>query len=428
MLVAHSIFEQKMNQQLDNDAFAILYRTNAQSRAFEEALRKLNIPYRIFGGLSFYKRKEIKDIIAYFRMVVNPADREAFLRIINYPARGIGQTTVEKLIILADEHAISLWEVALRLPGSPSGFNSGTMAKIQDFTTKIRAYQAQLNHLNAFELAHKIAYGSGIIKEIKEDDTPEGVSRLENIEELLNAIKDFCDTPRLSEETGELTSTEEKPRSLDEFLGEVSLLTDLEPEDKKDAGNKVSLMTVHAAKGLEFPYVYVVGMEEDLFPSYMSMSSRQELEEERRLFYVAMTRAMKKATLSFAQTRYRWGTLSSATPSRFINEIKEEYLDIPVKISHHNPSAPPKPTPSFNPVKPNLKKISSVNQAQDSPDSAPPSDIMMIEPGMTVEHAQFGQGNVVSVEGNGPNRKATVNFNSVGNKQLLLRFAKLRII
>ncbi len=424
MLVAHSIFEQKMNFQLDNDAFAILYRTNAQSRAFEEALRKLNIPYRIFGGLSFYKRKEIKDLISYFRLVVNPADREAFLRVVNYPARGIGQTTVDKLLILADEQNVSLWEVAWSLRSNPSGLNSGTVHRILDFVQKIRAYQAELNQLNAFELAHKIAYSSGMIKEIKEDDTPEGVSRLENIEELLNAIKDFCDTPGISEDTGELTPAEEKPRSLAEFLSEVSLLTDLEPEDKKDAGNKVSLMTVHAAKGLEFPYVYVVGMEEDLFPSYMSMSSRQELEEERRLFYVAMTRAMKKATLSYAQTRYRWGNLSVATPSRFINEIKEEFLEGMSSKMVQGTSKPIAPV-----VKPKLKKLSSLPSSASNPaPETQPSDIMLIEAGMQVEHASFGTGTVQSVEGNGPNKKATVRFPGVGDKQLLLRFAKLRII
>jgi DNA helicase-2/ATP-dependent DNA helicase PcrA len=417
MLVAHSIFENKMNNQLENNAFAILYRTNAQSRAFEESLRKLNIPYKIYGGLSFYKRKEIRDLIAYFRLTINPNDQEALLRVINFPARGIGSTTTDKLIVAAGEKKHSIWELLHNLKSDTLGLNSGTIAKILEFVTKIKSFQVQLHSTSAFDLAYYIAHQSGIIKEIKTDETPEGVSRLENIEEILNAIRDFCDTPRMVQDTGEIETDNNSPRTLEEFLLEVSLLSDLESDEKKEDNNRVTMMTIHSAKGLEFPYVYIVGLEEDLFPSYLSQSSRSEIEEERRLFYVAVTRAMKKLTLAYAQTRYRWGNLVMANPSRFIEEIKDEFLDIPGKIIHNISAAPKKLKPLQPTISTSERKIEFEG-----------SDINGIQTGMQVEHQSFGAGKVISVEGNGPNKKATVFFQSVGQKQLLLRFAKLRII
>ncbi|MCX6273088.1 MAG: UvrD-helicase domain-containing protein [Bacteroidetes bacterium] len=416
ILVAHSIFENKMNKQLENSAFAILYRTNAQSRSFEESLRKLNIPYRIYGGLSFYRRKEIKDLISYFRMVVNPSDREALLRIINYPARGIGDTTMEKIEVAAGQQDQSLWEVMNQLHQNSLGINSGILHRIDDFITKINSFRVQLKNRNAFELAEHIVFSTGILKDLQEDQTPEGISRAENIQELLNAIRDFVDSPRpANEETGEL-SEDQSPRSLDEFLGEVSLLTDLEPEEEKKDKNKVTLMTVHSAKGLEFPYVYVVGLEENLFPSYLSMNSRAELEEERRLFYVAITRARQKLTLAYAMNRYKWGNLTMSQPSRFVDEIDQVCFDLPKKVKM-NPGPAKKLTPMDSPEKP-----------RPIIDTGDYLDISSIQIGTMVEHQRFGKGKVLAVEGAGPNKKATVHFSEAGNKQLLLRFAKLRII
>ena len=266
-------------------------------------------------------------------------------------------------------------------------------------------------------MAYYIAHQSGIVKDIKSDETPEGISKLENVEELLNAIRDFGDTPRMVQDTGEIKTDDNSVRTLEEFLMEVSLLTDLESDEKKEDTNRVTMMTIHSAKGLEFPFVYIVGLEEDLFPSYLSQSSRSEIEEERRLFYVAVTRAMKKLTLAYAQTRYRWGNLVMANPSRFIEEIKSEFLDLPGKIVH-NPSPSVK---KLKPIQPNIQKTESKIDFVEA-------DINTVQTGMQVEHQQFGQGKVISVEGNGPNKKATVFFQSVGQKQLLLRFAKLRII
>ncbi|MFZ4739971.1 MAG: ATP-dependent helicase [Bacteroidales bacterium] len=433
-LVANSIFELKMNHQLANNAFAILYRTNAQSRSMEEALRKLNIPYRIYGGLSFYKRKEIKDLLAYFRLVINTDDEEAMLRIINFPTRGIGQTTIDRLRIAADENSKTMWQVMETLDYIKIDINQGTKTKINDFIAKIKSYSILLKTRNAYEMAKHIAITSGIMKALNDDDTPEGISRIENIEELLNAVKDFSESEanllNFDEETGEAPNS---IRSLEEFMMDIALLTDAD-NDGEDDNNKVSLMTIHAAKGLEFPYVFVVGMEENLFPSIMSVSSRADLEEERRLFYVAITRAEIKLTLSYAETRYRWGDLSYAEPSRFIEEIDAAYLDFPQK----NPTLKKLfQEDSFTKIgyKPSLpidqtkfKKIVSQTNTAASSNSTIIEDFDSIQTGMEVEHDRFGRGKILQVEGSGPNKKATVHFENIGSKQLLLKFAKLRVI
>jgi DNA helicase-2/ATP-dependent DNA helicase PcrA len=417
-----------MNHQLPNSDFAILYRTNAQSRSFEESLRKLNIKYRIYGGQSFYKRKEIKDLLGYFRLIINNKDEDALQRVINYPTRGIGQTTMEKVIIRANELGVSLWEVIENPVGAGLQVNAGTISKITAFMTMIKSFSVQLKTKNAFDLGKQIATSSGILKDLYEDKTPEGLSRYENIEELLNAIKDFTEQEVQANEDGEIVSP---IRTLDEFMQDVALLTDADEKDKDD-GNHVSLMTVHAAKGLEFPYVFVVGMEENLFPSIMSLNNRADLEEERRLFYVALTRAMKHATLSYAESRYRWGNLTPCEPSRFIEEIDEKYIEFPKKALAQPrktfPFEKPKSkinTPGFaNYKNKNLKKVSNLTEKQSTMSE---KDIENLQVGMEVFHQRFGKGKVLAVEGLGGNKKATVFFANVGQKQLLLKFAKLMI-
>lgn len=425
-IVANSIFELKMNNQQPNSAFAVLYRTNAQSRAIEESLRKLNIPYRIYGGLSFYKRAEIKDLLAYFRLVVNPADDEAFKRIINYPARGIGKTTLEKMEVAAGEKNISLFEIALHpdlhLPTLPSG----TTAKIEQFGTMIMSLHYQLHKTDAHDLAQKIAVSSGLIRELMADKTEEGISKFQNSEELLNAIKDFVEreeepVPLLDEDV--IISDQ---RTLDVFMQDIALMTDAD-DDKDNNNNKVVLMTIHAAKGLEFPYVYIVGMEENLFPSNMSLATRAEIEEERRLFYVALTRAEKKVTLTFAECRYRWGNMTMNEPSRFLSEIDEQYLErsvkrVPAKMGGGMPEMKKVPVFQKKPLKQNEQTGSSMFEANYV------TPIEKVLPGVEVIHEKFGQGKVLNVEGTGPNTKATVFFNGVGQKQLLLKFAKLKIL
>jgi DNA helicase-2/ATP-dependent DNA helicase PcrA len=438
-LVANSIFEIKMNEQLRNDAFAILYRTNAQSRSLEEALRRLNIPYRIYGGLSFYSRKEIKDLLAYFRLAVNPLDEEALRRIINYPHRGIGETTMQKITVLAGQGNLSIWDIISNHSSYQLGLGGKTISAINSFITMIQAFGAQLQTRGAFELAEYIAKASGIIKEVDEDKTIEGQARMENIEALLNAVQEFTERePGPEEQTGEI-------RHLDLFMQEVSLLTDQDTGDKND-NDRVSLMTIHQAKGLEFPYVFIAGLEENLFPSFMSINSRADLEEERRLFYVAITRAEKKATISYAESRYKWGQLTLSEPSRFIDEIDERYVERPARAKWNRlsedvqqkttkPSYPPKqvkptqaeaPKPTTPPPG-NFKKVGSYQKEAPAPAAAAGNDDFdKIQVGMTVEHATFGEGKVITVEGSGPNKKATVQFNGIGQKQLLLRFAKLK--
>lgn len=447
-LIANAIFETKMNFHVHNSAFVVLYRTNAQSRSIEEALRRLNIPYRIYGGLSFYSRKEIKDMLAYFRLAVNPSDEEALRRVINYPHRGIGETSMQKVAVVAGEQQRSLWEILMDHTSYPLGFTGKTAASISNFCTMIKAFGAELHTRSAFDLAEYIAKASGILKELEDDKTLEGQSRIENIEALLNAVQEFAERAPGPEEEGI------PMRFLDEFLQEVSLITDQDTEDPNDTDH-VSLMTIHQAKGLEFPYVFIAGLEENLFPSYMSISSRADLEEERRLFYVALTRAEKKVTISYAESRYRWGQLTLAEPSRFIEEIDEAYVERPGKskwnrladeggISQQKfrtqvkpqQEQPYKPKPAERPVSPS-KPVSpgpGFKRITDNVPSTPTAggndgdNIDSIQPGMQVMHSTFGQGKVISVEGAGPNKKASVQFEVVGMKQLLLRFAKLKIV
>ena len=445
VIVANSIFETKVNFQWRNKDFAILYRTNAQSRSMEEALRKMNIAYRIFGGLSFYKRKEIKDLIAYFRLVINPNDEEALKRIINVPVRGIGKTTIEKMTVTSAERDLSLWQLIENPALNPCGFNNGTLNRINDFVTMIRSFAVKLKTDNAFDLASHITASTGLIRELYQDKTPEGLSRYENIQELLNGIREFVDngrsiTPRGDEEN---FRDEDGIRTLDHFMQDIALLTDADDDDKEN-DDKVSLMTIHAAKGLEFPAVFIVGLEENLFPSQMSMDSREDLEEERRLFYVAITRAEKKLTITYANSRFKWGNLISCEPSRFLEEINPEFIEetgirqhksnfifdehLPERWNNRSSttsssSAPAKAVIKKNIAPSHLKKLTSSDVKNFDGE-----DTSGIQSGMEVEHARFGMGKVLLVEGNAGDIKATVFFQGFGNKQLLLKFAKLKII
>ncbi|MEK9613064.1 MAG: UvrD-helicase domain-containing protein, partial [Flavobacteriaceae bacterium] len=357
--VASSIFDFKMQEQRKNSDFAILYRTNAQSRAMEDALRKRDIPYRIYGGLSFYQRKEIKDVLAYLRLIVNPKDEESLKRIINYPARGIGQTTVDKLVVASKQHNLSLFDTLVRTKELGVPVNAGTFLKLTNFITLMQRFQIENETLNAFEIADLVTKKIGIVQELKKDATPEGVARIENIEELLNGIRDFTEGQReLADAKG----------SLSEFLEDVALATDLDKEDDPNS-DRVALMTIHLAKGLEFPYVYIVGLEEDLFPSAMSLNTRSELEEERRLFYVALTRAEKRAFLSYTLSRYRWGKLIDAEPSRFIEEIDEKYIHQVVAKDDYNfkPMIDSSIWGDPSPSKPTFKKSSTKEKINTSP-------------------------------------------------------------
>ncbi|QCK17111.1 ATP-dependent helicase [Mangrovivirga cuniculi] len=428
-LVAQSIFEEKMNNQLENSDFAILYRTNSQSRSMEEALRKMNIPYKIIGGLSFYQRKEIKDLIAYMRYTVNHDDEQSLRRIINYPKRGIGNTTVEKIIVAAYENNLSLWEVIQ----NPHRFFSGRAANaIDGFTTLIKSFKKEVEQKDAFDAATAIAKGSGILRELYSDKTVEGLSRYENVQELLNAIKDFAE------------SEDVEDRSMDAFLQDVALLTSADDSSAEDK-DKVTLMTIHSAKGLEFPYVYIVGMEEDLFPSQMMLNSRADLEEERRLFYVAITRAEKKLYLSFATSRYRFGNLKMCEASRFIDELDPQYIKMSTRYGSRQPESMPGQRPSFAGGGSNAggyakNLVSSINkdrtksqQRQPAKEHTPSagfeaSDITNLKAGDKVEHLKFGFGEVLEIDDRGPGKKAKVKFEHFGEKTLLLSFAKLRII
>ncbi len=420
-LTAGSIFEIKMREQQPNSAFAVLYRTNAQSRSIEEALRKRNIPYRIYGGLSFYQRKEIKDLLAYFRLVINNNDEDALQRAINTPARGIGKTTMERVMVAADQHNISLWEVINNVEKFNLGINSGAMRKLAAFATMIKSFEVVVKNKDAFDAAQHIAIASGLLKMYKDDDAIESMSKVENIEELLNSIKDFSEKGAEQAE-GDL----EGQGTFHEFMQNVALLTDADDDDDEN-NDKVILMTIHAAKGLEFPYVFVVGMEENLFPSMQSVSTRTDLEEERRLFYVAVTRAMKKVTLSYAETRYRWGEFTVGEPSRFLEEVDEDLLDIPKKASvgrerDFRQSEKSTTSPPMHFQKRNLKPVENNSQSFEASNT---SDLQV---GMQVVHPKFGTGKVVAIEGTGPNKKAAVFFPVVGQKKLLLRFAKLKVL
>ena len=419
-LVASSIFEEKVNNQYKNSDFAILYRTNSQSRAMEEALRRVNIGYKVVGGLSFYQRREIKDLMGYLRFVVNQNDEQALRRIINLPKRGIGAGTIEKLMVAAYDHDISLWEV---LVNSKSFVTARAANAIHDFVTIIRSFKIIAEQKDAFQTADHIAKVSGLLKLLYEDKTIEGLNRYENVQELLNAIKEFVDNPEASS----------KDKSLGAFLQEIALLTDADTEKDSEI-EKVTLMTIHSAKGLEFKNVYIVGLEEDLFPSQMMLASRADLEEERRLFYVAITRAQKKVFLSYALTRYRYGRLKSCEPSRFLEEIDPAFIKVDRKWSSGKFTGPaPLSSENNNYAKTlvsgiqrqKLKPITKRGMVP-SKDFAP-SDTSGLQEGMKVEHPKFGFGKVVKLDQEGAQRKAMVQFENFGEKTLLLSFAKLKI-
>lgn len=429
--IADSIFDQKFRNQLKNTEFAVLYRTNAQSRAIEDALRKKNIQYRIYGGTSFYQRKEIKDILAYLRLIINPNDEEALVRIINYPARGIGDTTMDRLIVKANEMEISLFALMSQIQNIDIQINAPTKAKLSDFVMMMESFNVFMQSHNAFDTAKEVVNRTKIIKDLQGDSTPEDISRIENIEELLNGIQDFIAVQ---------SENEEEDITLTAFLQTVTLSSDMDRKEEGD-DDAVTLMTVHMAKGLEFPVVFIAGLEEGLFPSSMNMNTREDLEEERRLFYVALTRAERQAYLMHTQMRFRWGKLTDCEPSRFLVELDEEYLDIKTplkpeprqnlfldadifgemdqsKIRFEKPDR--KPVEKFQPPK-NLKKIAPSNSVHSENTE---SDIKV---GNKVEHSRFGIGEVLSIEGVGMNTKFTIKF-SEGTKNLLLQYAKLKII
>ena len=430
-LVAESIIQERTTKGYMHSDFAILYRTNAQSRAMEEGLRKLNIPYKIYGGQSFYQRKEIKDLIAYFRLTFNPKDEEAIKRVINYPKRGIGDTSIDKIIVAADQNNVTMWDVI----SNAHQYVDGRLAnQLNDFSMMVQSFQAEAKKLDAYDSALFIAQHAGILKELYTDDSVEGRARYENIQELLNGIKEFAEREDIEE------------KGLDIFMQDVALLTN---DDKDGDKNKdtVSLMTIHSAKGLEFKNVFIVGLEENLFPSQMSVNSRSDLEEERRLFYVAITRAEIKLTITYATSRYRWGTLTNCEPSRFINEINPRFLELEVKPAKSNmiegsfdderktwTSQPrdffskPKPASTSSAPPPRPKTTSLLAKAHVPTPGFAPSQPHEFQGGMEVEHEKFGFGKIISLEGALPDVKATVFFQGLGNKQLLLKFAKLMIV
>jgi len=437
--VASTIWDTKMNQQLPNSDFAVLYRTNAQSRAIEDALRKRDIPYRIYGGLSFYQRKEIKDVTAYLRLILNTSDEEALKRVINYPARGIGQTTVDRLIVAANATGKTIYDIMKNIDNESVNINGGTKNKLRDFVTLIESYKVMNQNANAFELAEHVAKTSGLVRELGKDGTPEGVTKMDNVQELLNGIKDFVEGQiEVADSTG----------SLSEFLEDVALATDLDG-DKGDPDH-VALMTIHLAKGLEFSHVFIVGMEEDLFPSAMSMNTRSELEEERRLFYVALTRAEKQAYLTYTVSRYRWGKLIDAEPSRFIEEIDDEFVDIttPLKEQRFNPmldasifgDVEPNKVRFAKPKSPKFKKketkkpekfqISTPKKLKPVSQTDTGANLFdtKLTVGNIVNHQRFGRGEVLKIEGVGGDLKAEIKFEGGATKKLLLRFAKLEIL
>ena len=447
-IVVNKIAELRRERRYAYSDFAILYRTNAQSRIFEEAMRKRSMPYRIYGGLSFYQRKEIKDVIAYFRLIVNPNDEEAFKRIINYPARGIGDTTVGKIIAAATGHNVSLWTVLCEPLAYGLNFNKGTVGKLQAFRELISAFITDVAEKNAYEIGADIIRQSGIINDVCQDSSPENLSRKENIEELVNGMSDFC-AQRQEEGNPNVL--------LGDFLSEVSLLTD-QDSDKDGDDEKITLMTVHSAKGLEFKNVFVVGMEENLFPSSMVGDSPRALEEERRLFYVAITRAEEHCFLSYAKTRFRYGKMEFGSPSRFLKDIDVRFLRLPqdagmfrrveeeaavFRRENARGFAPDKEDAPYGgkervsvrpkqqiiaPTVPrNLKRVApSANTASTSPSAGASAN--RVQQGQLIEHERFGLGEVLKVEGEGDNAKATIRFKNAGDKQLLLRFARFKVI
>ena len=461
--VAQCIFQDKMTKQLYNKDFAILYRTNAQSRSMEEALRRININYRVFGGTSFYNRKEIKDLLAYFRLSINPNDEEALKRIINYPVRGIGKTTIDKLVVIADQENTSIWNIISNVNEFKLGVSSGIQAKLSEFATMIRSFQIMMPNHHAYELASHIAGASGLMHDLYNDKTPEGVGHYENVQELLNGIKEFSDNGVALIESPSAEQSLPPLRTLDLYMQDIALLTDADNEKDND-NDKVSLMTIHSAKGLEFKNVFIVGLEENLFPSQLSINSRTELEEERRLFYVAITRAEKQLTISYAATRYRWGNLVNCEPSRFLEEVDASCLEMPIvkkakEIDEYDQrgwnsfgggskSSSSKPSSGTSSFKGYRKPATSSSSTSSSPTPTIPAgfkkpsqarptqsnsdfqaaDPSLIQLGMDVEHQRFGIGKVISIEGRSPDNKATILFEGEGQKQLLLKFAKLKII
>ena len=417
--VASFIHEKQGKSNCSYNDFAVLYRTNRQSRSFEEALRKLNIPYKVYGGLSFYQRKEIKDLLAYFRLAANPNDEEALKRVINYPKRAIGKTSIEKLIVAANNYTTSIWEVICDFHKYPVDINNGTKSRISEFATMIKSFQSEINTKDAFSLAERIARSSGIMKELidAKDKGPEEVERFQNVEELLSGIQEFSNS-----------GDDDNPNTLADLMLEVALLTDADQE-KPEEKNHVSLMTIHSSKGLEFPNVYLVGMEENLFPSQMSLHSRSDLEEERRLFYVAVTRAMESCTLSYAVSRFLWGQSISCEPSRFIDEIDPNYLEFSSKSKSIKRGLSMKGfegarTGGLNKMtNPSLRSLKEVTRQKSS--SPNEQDIKV---GYNVEHKTFGKGKVTHMEGSGADQKATIFFPHHGSKTILLRFANLEIL
>ena len=428
--VAHSIFHKKNTDQLPNSAFAILYRTNAQSRSLEDAMRKLNIPYRIYGGLSFYQRKEIKDFLAYCRLVFNPKDTEALKRIINYPARGIGKTTMDKIILFSAQNNLNLWDLLQNLHNTPIQVHAGAKSKIAGFVELINSFKQIAKSQDAYEAGKIIAASSGILKDLHNDKTPEGISKHDNVQEMLNSLKDFVDNP------------EDLAPTLANFIQDIPLLTDKDTDTKDEDNNKVTLMTIHASKGLEFQHVYVAGLEENLFPSQLSVGSRTELEEERRLFYVAITRAEESLTISYANMRYKWGDLISCSPSRFLNEIDQEFLDIkevgslkratstrPTKKEFQKTGKASFTTSGSYQPKTAPSNLTPVNNTSKSSTAQGSLDIGgELKPNVKVQHERFGIGTVTQIEGSAPNQKVTVEFINSGKRQLLLKFAKLTVL
>ena len=425
-VISSKIFDLKQGGIPTYNDFAILYRTNKQSRSFEEALRKLNIPYKIYGGVSFYQRKEIKDLLSYFRLTTNPRDEEALKRVINYPKRGIGKTSIENMIIAANTYGVSMWDVISNMNQYPVALNAGTKAKLYEFITMINSFSAQLDKLNAYDLAQTIAKSSGILRELhgEKDKGPEEVERYQNIEELLAGIKEFT-----------ISKEEDSDKSLAEFMIDVALLTDADLTSENEEKNHVTMMTIHSSKGLEFPHVFLVGLEENLFPSQMALHSRTELEEERRLFYVALTRAMNSCTLSYASSRFNWGQLVTSEPSRFIDEIEQSYLefespqrgggrslsgrstfDQPHTGGLNKSFSSPTPPPSFKP----MQQASGASKSTGSNEN--------LKVGYIVNHDRFGKGKVTKLEGDGADKKATIFFPHHGAKTVLLRFANLTIL
>ena len=436
--IADSIQEQKLRHHYANKEFAILYRTNAQSRAFEESLRRMAIPYTIYGGISFYQRKEIKDMVAYLRLIVNPRDEEALKRIINYPTRGIGKTSLDKLLLLSNEKDCSTWEILQQ--AREYGFRAGTLTVLEDFVTMIKSFASMLEKSNAYDVAFYVGKQTGLVKELFNDKSTEGIQRYENIQELLNSIKEWTESP--DNEDGELVD-----KSLGAYLQQITLLTDA---DEKDVdADTVKLMTIHAAKGLEFSCVFAAGLEELLFPNAMAINTREELEEERRLFYVVITRAKQKLWITYANTRYRFGQLVQNEPSRFLEELPAASLDrsfagtktIPSRPSQANwggyspgrtrENNPERTTGSSSSEKPSyLAPKPSVNKVVEhvpSPGFAP-SDMTELEAGQRVEHMKFGYGEVIKVEGSAHNPIATVRFENNGEKKIMLNYARLRIV